>query len=296
MSRRITSRGLLLASWLLAACAGNAPAGETTSLIVLPQVWIDAPLDGAHLPLAETQLAFSGWDPAGGLSQFELSVNGQHQADVEPEYEAGEGAAKYAYSEFAWTPPAPGSYLIEVRGLGVNGLSQPALANIVVCAIDELSFEEACEPAEPAPPQVTALPAELALMALPSQNANCRLGPSATYFDVVDTLFAGSEYTPQAQGPDGLWLLFTGPAYDGDCWALSQNLDLFCDTAPVELSDVSPCTLAVVAYPPLPTLTPTPTFTPEPPLPQCSDGLDNDGDGNTDMRDPQCSSTADDSE
>jgi hypothetical protein len=51
--------------------------------------------------------------------------------------------------------------------------------------------------------------------------------------------------------------------------------------------------------PPPPTTTeppPTTTEPPPPPATQCSDGADNDGDGHTDMGDPDCSSLQDDSE
>jgi len=59
-------------------------------------------------------------------------------------------------------------------------------------------------------------------------------------------------------------------------------------------NDVPETYLPIVPYPPLP----TPTFTPAPEepelqgpppdLPQCSDGIDNDGDGYIDMDDGRC--------
>jgi hypothetical protein len=168
------------------------------------------------------------------------------------------------------------------------------------CEPDEVSLGQDCIPAAvdvtPAPSFV---PDEL--VAIPSRNANCREGASATFFDIDDTLFQDSEYLPTAQGSDGLWLLFEGPVSGNRCWALSDNIDLFCNDQPVQLAALSPCSLGIAQYPPLPTLTSTPPFTPEAPvtavpLPQCSDGIDNDGDGNIDMADGRCLSPTDDDE
>ncbi|MEX1071520.1 MAG: M4 family metallopeptidase [Anaerolineales bacterium] len=151
----------------------------------------------------------------------------------------------------------------------------------------------------------TPVPADMQLTVIPVQNANCRLGPSSTAFENVDILFMGAEYTPMAQGPDQMWLLFDGPDYDGNCWVFVESLDLFCGAAAVEIGDTSPCLLLVERYPPFPTLTPTPTFTPEPgeptstpaaPLPECSDGIDNDGDGDIDMADGRCVDPSDNDE
>lgn len=153
-------------------------------------------------------------------------------------------------------------------------------------------FESACE----LPP---AFVEEAA--AVPSQNANCREGPSATYFDIVDTLYAGRQYTAIGQGPDHLWLLFKAPASSGNCWVYVQNLELSCRGQNINAADLRGCLLPVINYPPIPTPTSTPTFTPEPlrstpTPPQCSDGRDNDGDGRADSNDRECSSASDNDE
>lgn len=70
--------------------------------------------------------------------------------------------------------------------------------------------------------------------------------------------------------------------------------------SPTPISTANP-----TPVPPTPTLTPTPVPTPEPtptpvptpePTPACSNGLDDDGDGVTDMDDPGCLDPLDDSE
>lgn len=153
-------------------------------------------------------------------------------------------------------------------------------------------------------PSPTNTPTSTALLptlyAFPNRNANCRLGPSATYFEIDDTLVAEMSYMPLSQGPDGEWLLFDGPKTQNRCWVFIDNLELFCDEFPVEITDLTPCSLPIVQYPPFPTFTPTSTFTPEPTdvfVPQCADGIDNDGDRRIDFpSDTGCTSASDNSE
>jgi hypothetical protein len=142
-----------------------------------------------------------------------------------------------------------------------------------------------------------------AAMAVPSQDANCRQGPSATYFDIVDTLLAGKSYNAIGQGPDHLWLLFKAPASDGNCWVYVQNLQLSCKGELADIANMSNCVVPIVEYPLIPTATPTATFTPEPQrpeatdAPQCSDGKDNDRDSFIDYpRDTSCFDANDDDE
>jgi hypothetical protein len=179
-------------------------------------------------------------------------------------------------------------YYLRARAI-VNGVEGPYSETISFFT----DFEGSCE-----------LPAAFVqeAAAVPSQNANCREGPSATYFDIVDTLFAGRQYTAIGQGPDQLWLLFKAPESSGNCWVYVQNLELSCRGQVVSLADLRGCALPVVNYPRIPTPTPTPTFTPEPvrstpAIPQCSDGIDNDGDGRSDYgADRECSASNDNDE
>ena len=150
----------------------------------------------------------------------------------------------------------------------------------------------------------TPTPSYQVLIAVPSQNVNCRQGPSSTLFESVDILFMDMEYVPLARGRDNAWVLFDGPDYDGNCWVFAENLDFFLNEEPIDLVDISEELLPFAAYPDIPTPTPTPTFTPTPnptftptPFrPQCSDGIDNDGDGDIDMADGRCVDANDNSE
>jgi len=144
------------------------------------------------------------------------------------------------------------------------------------------------------------------LYGIPLQNANCRLGCSATFFDIVDTLFEGEMYMPLSGG-DG-WLLFRGPVANQRCWAASSLVDLQYAGESISVEDANSMSLFAEgpSCPAIPTATftpiPTATFTPPPPtetpvpLPECSDGIDNDGDGDIDMADGRCLSPDDDDE
>lgn len=150
-----------------------------------------------------------------------------------------------------------------------------------------------------------AVPSETAgiqvLTAVPLQNANCREG-NGSIFEIADTLFEGTEYSPIGRGFDNLWVLFVGPSFQTNCWVFIENLTLLINDEPAQIDQVSEDLLPFVNYPPTPTLSPTLTFTPEPSetnapsVPECKDGLDNDNDRYIDMQDPQCRNPQDDDE
>ncbi|HEY4717816.1 MAG TPA: zf-HC2 domain-containing protein [Anaerolineales bacterium] len=158
----------------------------------------------------------------------------------------------------------------------------------------------------------------LTLIAIPVQNVNCRAGNSNA-FDIEDTLLEAEEYKPNARGFDNLWARFVGPVNQVPCWAYVENLLFTINEEPVELVNVPESLLPFAAYPATPTptvdegegseasatiapLSPTPSPTPSATrVPQCSDGLDNDGDGKTDFDptgrgDPECRNSNDDDE
>jgi hypothetical protein len=128
---------------------------------------------------------------------------------------------------------------------------------------------------------------------------NCREGNS-NQFDITDTLFEGEEYIPQGRGFDNLWVRFAGPLTNVNCWVFVQNLTLLLNEVETALADIPESILPYLTYPPTatPTFTPEPSSTPTPtPAPECSDGIDNDGDGDTDYpNDGRCLSPDDNSE
>lgn len=237
------------------ACAGVATPSED-QLATRPGAWIDAPLDGSTIPLAEYEV-ISHANDASGITAFELSVNGE-VISVDAVGTDQQGLA-IAHIGQAWMPLAPGSYLLAVRAANANGEYGPL-------AFAQVNVGEVPEEEEQAP-DASATPTELVLIAIPNQNANCRLG-NGNSFDIADTLLMSMEYSPIARGPDDMWLLFSGPANGERCWAFINNLELKLNGEAVEIGDVPVSVLPVAPYPPLPTLTPTPTFTPEVPGPE----------------------------
>lgn len=134
-------------------------------------------------------------------------------------------------------------------------------------------------------------PATVVVYAVPQQTANCRLGASSQ-FDIADTLHEGERYQPLGRGRDNLWLQFRGPVTGVRCWAFTGNLTVLLNEDAVPLTEVPESLLPYLAYPPTPTPVPSATAVPT----QCSDGLDNDGDGYIDMQDRECSDPSDNNE
>lgn len=279
---------LVLLSALVVACGPGSPA----PVDALPglSAWIDAPLDGSTIPQAAYNIVFSAASSNGAVEQFEIQINGIAEDSVAPMYESVEGDAKYYYSEYNWLPPAPGTYLIEVRAISGDEMGLYSQAEVMVDGVEVA--------VEPQPDEEPGEEEDHFLIGIPLQNSNCRLGCSATFFDIIDTLFEGEEYSPLSGG--GGWLLFRGPVANQRCWVASSLVDLQYGGESISVDEANAMSLFSEgpSCPPLPTATLTPlppTETPVP-LPQCSDGIDNDGDGDIDMADGRCLSPDDDDE
>ena len=123
LPRWITS---LLLALILAGC--NMPGWQQVVGASGPQSWVDAPLDGMHLPLAPYELVGHASDP-GGISQIEFSVNGSLLATVP-------GAGGLFSARQAWSPAAPGEYRIQVRGMNSAGTwSEYAEVHVTVAEV-----------------------------------------------------------------------------------------------------------------------------------------------------------------
>ena len=281
----------LLFGLLVSACNG-ATATPTPGPQV--QTWIDAPLSNSILPEAPYQLVFHGASFT-GVSQFEVSVNGIVDGLVAP-LMTGSGGPEQGtlfYSEYPWTPPAPGTYLISVRAKdGQQQFGPPAEVQVVVGDMIAEADDEA-PLLQPTPPTASELAASCTYTAI--VNLFCRVGPGQVYPE-ADSFTPGIEADVIGISPDGSHVQVLGPNFGVACFvpveARFGELEGTCDD------------LEVVQIPPTPTH--TPTFTPEPEqptatapapvLPQCSDGIDNDGDGDIDMSDGRCTSPEDDNE
>lgn len=98
------------------------------------QTWIDAPLPNSTLPLQPYKLIFHSASP-GGITEFEVHVNSVLIAKVPPA--STDSTGTLFYGEYLWTPVAPGTYLIEVRGIGSGGGSSSDQVYVTVIGDDD---------------------------------------------------------------------------------------------------------------------------------------------------------------
>lgn len=146
------------------------------------------------------------------------------------------------------------------------------------------------EPGEPAPVATatpTSTPTYTPTSAQPctwtaAVNVFARKGPSSTYYDDVWS------YTPGESAP------VVGQSTDSSWWALDTPGGIGYIPKDPRFGNVTGA-CEVPRFTPVPTITPTPTATPIP-RPQCSDGIDNDGDGRIDLDDAQCRNANDNDE
>lgn len=181
--------------WLTACGPKTGSSGGLVS-------WIDAPLDGMVLPLASYNIVAHASDPT-DISQIEISVNDTVIGTI-----AGSGALFTATQ--AWTPSAPGKYLIRVRGMNSGGGWSDYAEAIVVVQGEAVSTSIS----------VTVTPESNPTSSLPTfvlvNNANCRFGPNVV-FEVVNSALAGASVPIEGKNEDGTWWLVRLP--NGDlCW------------------------------------------------------------------------------
>jgi hypothetical protein len=249
-----------------------------------PQAWIDAPLPGQTLDLAAApfQVVVHGNAPA-GVSGFELSVNGQALASANPP----DGDQPFAYVVFEWTPPAPGTYLLSARAQAGGTYGAPAQAQVVVVAEGE--DENRLSPTAPSEPTACLYTALV--------NLFCRSGPGRVYPE-LDSFVAGQAAQVVGILGDQTHVQVLGPNFGMACFVpLGEEFGQLgdgCQDLPVVTAPPTPTYTPSPTPEPLATSTPKPTRTPVPP--QCSDGLDNDGDGRADLADPQCRTANDNDE
>ncbi|MBI3158369.1 MAG: M4 family metallopeptidase [Chloroflexi bacterium] len=163
-------------------------------------------------------------------------------------------------------------------------------------------FDRPQEEGQAAPPDPDSpLPEATATATLPAEpciwtaavNLFARKGPSSTYYDALYTFSAGET------------ALVVGQSLDGEWWAVDTIYGIGYVPMEERYGSGSGACEQPPRFTPGPTITPTPTATNTPvgaptatptPLPQCSDGKDNDGDGQVDMNDRECRTTDDNDE
>lgn len=132
-----------LLSMLVVGCGGTLDVLDLSQPPI--QTWIDAPLDGSTIPQDPYTFVVSASFSPDSVDEFELWINGVLQDTIPVMYESNDSLSKYVYSEYEWMPPAPGSYLLEARGLNSDGSGPLAQARFNVsdlAIIPELPADE----------------------------------------------------------------------------------------------------------------------------------------------------------
>jgi len=192
---------LLAASACGPQAVSPAPFAASSS-----QSWIDAPLPGSHLPLAEVEIVAHSANPD-GISSFEISLNGQLLAKTDPE--TGSIDPSLVYTRHSWLPAAPGTYLIEVKAFDTNNQPGPT-AHVVV---------EVGEPTPTITPPETQTPTPTCglLTFTPSINAYCRQGPGVNFPALEELAMKGQPFPMDGRNADGSWYrIMLTPAIG--CW------------------------------------------------------------------------------
>ncbi len=129
----VIRRSLLLLPFLALSAGCIRPvAQEPVRALLLGtpglHAWIDAPLNGMHLPLAPYEVVFHVTDDTGVVAG-ELAVNGQVLASL-PNPDPSQ---KLATLRLVWSPAEPGEYTLFARGqnsAGAWGESVPVIVTV----------------------------------------------------------------------------------------------------------------------------------------------------------------------
>ncbi len=230
-------------AYFLTQDRGSTVAGIPTVVITAPtansQVQINVPVT----------VQATASDPT-GVKRMELWVSNVKTADAISPVEQGQPTLT---ASFQWTPPAPGTYTLEVKAFNSQGqVSAPT--TVVVNAAGESAAAGTPTPTVPVETPTPTVPAKPSLIT--KTDLNVRSGPGIEY-DLLGLLPAG--VTVEIIGRDETrqwWQIRFSPAADGIGWVAADPA--FSTTANVD-------NVAVAQAPPPPTGTPTPTATVVPP-------------------------------
>jgi hypothetical protein len=241
---------LILVVVIIAAVTAYYLTQERGSAVAgIPAVVITAPTANSQVPInVPVTVQATASDPS-GVKRMELWVSNIKTADAVSPVDQGQATLT---ASFQWTPPAPGSYTLEVKAFNSQGqVSAPT--TVLVNAVGEAGSGTP-------PPTLTPETATPTVPSNPSQTTktdlNVRAGPGIQY-DLLGLLPAG--VTVEIIGRDETrqwWQIRFNAAADAVGWVAADPA--FSTTANVD-------SVAVAQAPPTPTGTPTPTNTVIPP-------------------------------
>ncbi|MBN2044146.1 MAG: hypothetical protein JW757_03920 [Anaerolineales bacterium] len=220
---------LAILSLLLILGACNYP-GVIDSPNGLTRAWIDAPLDGSHLPLAAYQIVYHGADPI-GISKVELRIN-DDLVDSHETFELNQQIKTFSY---LWQPVAPGNYTLRVRTQNFsNSWSDDAVAEVI---IDQ---EEQVVEASPVP-EIANTPAPTACLptATFTVDANCRSGPNIAYQSLT-IINAGQSATIIGKNQQSTWWNIQLPNAEADCWVSGITVETSCISEEIPMISTPP--------------------------------------------------------
>ncbi len=214
---------VLILVCLTTACTLNQAA--ITDPAPGPAAWIDAPLDGSSLPLAEAQVTSHASDPS-GITAFELSVN-ENVFHTDP-VSSDQAGNTIAHISQAWLPAKAGVYMLSVRAANKAGVFGPyAYAKVTVGRVADTVVAPPTSTVAPTPtptatPTSTATPTPTAttsiLLATGLVNTNCHDGPGTAYFS-SDVLLKGRSVPIEGISQDKIWVWVRRPdGSNGNCW------------------------------------------------------------------------------
>jgi hypothetical protein len=209
------------------------------------QTWIDAPLPGSSLPLAEVEIVAHASSPD-GIASFEIDLNGQPLTSIDPA--PGSLDPNFKTMRYSWQPAAAGKYLIEVGAVDSKHQNIPpaqALVQVdgVATSTPTLVATETSTPTF-TPTQVPTN-TNGPLTFTPGINAYCREGPDEIFAPLRDPAMNGIAYLMDGRNFDGSWYRIMLTSVEG-CWV----------PAGVGTSSGDPMRLRVLAEVPTPTMTP----------------------------------------
>lgn len=130
-------RGLLFILLLTICLTACDLPGQGSSLNTAA-IWIDAPLNGSHLPLEPYEIVMHATG-AETITDFEVKVNGQFETTVTPD-EARSDIMLYL-AKYWWLPPDNGEYTIEVRAKNKAG-AYSTVADAVVTVGEQYTLSD----------------------------------------------------------------------------------------------------------------------------------------------------------
>jgi hypothetical protein len=202
------TKGFTIFIFMLLVLSACGP--EITLQLDASQVWIDAPLPGSHLPLADVEIVAHSANP-GGVASFEIDINGQLLTKIGPDPASIDQTLMYA--RYFWLPAEPGSYTIDVTAFDLN--NRPGTPAHVVVEVGEPA--SSITPTETQTSTPIPTPTCGPLTFTPNINAYCRQGPGEVFPALEDLAMKGQPYLMDGRNSAGDWYRIMLTPNEG-CW------------------------------------------------------------------------------